>query len=177
MRNSSVCDRQGVPIRQRGRPSQGEMTAGCPCGKLTRAAWPAPLFRDRRAPLSPEANAVQPGSQGCDSQQVMTAASRSLNPAGTCESGMAKESQARWKISPRSMRTLTPTGRSPERRADGSPTLSEGEGGKLWPESHSQDLPTRVKTDLTIARFFLTEAQGSYCTQFLMGQGEDGRKL
>ncbi|XDA69633.1 hypothetical protein R6Z07F_000005 [Ovis aries] len=36
---------------------------------MPRAARPAPLFRDRRAPLSPEANAAQPGSQGCDSQQ------------------------------------------------------------------------------------------------------------
>ncbi|KAI4591271.1 hypothetical protein MJG53_002320 [Ovis ammon polii x Ovis aries] len=43
--------------------------------------------------------------------------------AGPWESGMAKESQARCKISPRSLRTLTPTGRSPERRADRSPTL------------------------------------------------------
>ena len=107
----------------------------------------------------------------------MTPASWSLNPAGTWESGMAKESQARWKISPWSLRTLTPTGQSTERRADRSPTLSKGEGGKLWPESHSWDLPTRLKTDLIVARFFLTEAQGSYCTQFLMGQGEDGRKL
>ena len=164
MRNSSGCDRQGVPIRQRHRLSQGETTGGGPCGKLPRAAQPAPLLRDRRAPSSPDASAAQPGSQGCDSQQVMAPAPRSLNPAGTWESGMAKESQARWKISPRSLRTLTPTGRSPERRAHRSPTLSEGEGGKLWPESHSWDLPTRVKTDLTVARFFLTEAQGSYCT-------------
>ena len=131
MRNSSVCDRQGVTIRQRGRPSQGEMTAGCPCGKLTRAAWPAPLFRDRRAPLSPEANAVQPGSQGCDSQQVMTPASWSLNPAGTCESGMAKESQARWKIGPWSLQTLISTGRNTERNADWSPTLSKGRAGSF----------------------------------------------
>ena len=29
--------------------------------------YEAPLFRDRREPLSPEANANQPGSQGCDS--------------------------------------------------------------------------------------------------------------
>ena len=49
----------------------------------------SPSVQDRRAPLSPEANAVQPGSQGCDSQQVMTPASRSLNQAGTWESGMA----------------------------------------------------------------------------------------
>ena len=78
VRNSRGCDRQDIPIRQRDRQSQGETRGGCLCRKLTRAAWPAPLFRDRREPLSPEANANQPGSQGCDSQQVMTSASWSL---------------------------------------------------------------------------------------------------
>ena len=126
VRNSSGCDRKDIPIRQRDRQSQGEMTGGCLCGKLTRAAWPTPLFRDRQAPLSPEANANQPGSQGCDSQQVMTLASWSLYQMGTCESGMAKESQARWKIGPWSLQTLTPTGQNTERSADHLPTLSEG---------------------------------------------------
>jgi len=91
----------------------------------------SPLFRDRRAPLSPEANANQSGAQGCDSQQVMTSAFWSLNQVGTCESGMAKESQARWKIGPWSLQTLTPTGRNTERSADCSPTLSEGRGGSF----------------------------------------------
>ena len=63
--------------------------------------------------------------QGCDSQQV-TSGFWSLNQAGTCKSGMATESQARWKVSPRSLQTLTPTGRNTERSADRSPTLSEG---------------------------------------------------
>ena len=57
VRNSSGCERQDVPIRQRDRQNQGETRGGCLCRKLTRAAWPAPLFRDRREPLSPEANA------------------------------------------------------------------------------------------------------------------------
>ena len=131
VRNSSGCDRQDAPIRQRDRQSQGETTGGCLCGKLTRAAWPAPLFSTRQTPLSPEANANQPGSQGCDSQQVMTSASWSLYQMGTCESGMAKESQARWKISPWSLQTLTPTGQNTERRADWSPTLSEGRAGSF----------------------------------------------
>ena len=131
MRNSSGCDRQDVPIRQRDRQSQGETRGGCLCGKLTRAAWPAPLFRDRRAPLLPEANANQPGSQGCDSQQVTTSAFWSLNQAGTCKSGMVTESQARWKVSPRSLQTLTPTGRNTERSADHLPTLSAGRGGSF----------------------------------------------
>ena len=91
----------------------------------------SPLFRDRRAPLSLEATANQPGSQGCDSQQVMTPASWSLYQMGTCESGMAKESQARWKIGPWSLQTLTPTGRNTERSADWSPTLSEGRAGSF----------------------------------------------
>ena len=131
MRNSSGCDRQDIPIWQRDRQSQGETTGGCLCGKLTRAAWPAPLFRDRRAPFSPEANANQPGSQGCDSQQVMASASWSLYHMGTCESGMAKESQARRKIGPWSLQTLIPTGRNTERNADWSPTLSEGRAGSF----------------------------------------------
>ena len=131
MRNSSGCDRQDAPIRQRDRQGQGEMTGGCLCGKLTRAPWPAPLFRDRWTPLSPEANAKQPGSQGCDSQQITRSAFRFLNQAGTCESGMAKESQARWKIGPWSLQTLTTTGQNTERRADWSPTLSEGRVGSF----------------------------------------------
>ena len=69
--------------------------------------------------------------QGCDSQQVMMSAFWSLNQVGTCESGVAKESQARWKIGPWSLQTLTPTGRNTERSADWSPTLSEGMGGSF----------------------------------------------
>ena len=65
-------------------------------------------------------------AQGCDSQQVRTPASWSLYQMGTCESGMAKESQARWKIGPWSLQTMTPTGRNTERSADHLPTLSEG---------------------------------------------------
>ena len=65
-------------------------------------------------------------AQGCDSQQVRTPASWSLYQMGTCESGMAKESQARWKIGPWSLQTLTPTGQNTDRSADRSPTLSEG---------------------------------------------------
>ena len=126
VRNSSGCDRQDVPVRQRDRQGQGETTGGCLCGKLTGEVWPAPLFRDRQEPLLPEANANQPGPQGCDSQQIMTSAFRSLNQAGTCESGMAKESQARWTIGPWSLQILTPTGWNTERRSDRSPTLSDG---------------------------------------------------
>ena len=81
--------------------------------------------------MSPEANANQPVFQGCDSQQVMTSASWSLYQMGTCESGMAKESQARWKIGPWSLQTLTPTGQNTERRADWSPTLSKGRVGSF----------------------------------------------
>ena len=66
------------------------------------------------------------GSQGCDSQQAMTPGSWSLYQVGTCESGMATDSQARWTVSPWSLQTLTPTGANTERRADRSLTLSEG---------------------------------------------------
>lgn len=118
VRNRSGSDRQDFPVRQRDRPSQGEMTGGCLCGNLTRAAWPAPLFRGRQTPLSPEANMNQLGSQGSDSQQIMTPGSWSLYQAGTCESGMARDSQARWTVSPWSLQTLTPTGGNTERRAD-----------------------------------------------------------
>lgn len=133
VRNSSGCDRQDFPVRQRDRLSQGEMTGACLCGKLTRAAWPAPLFRG----FTPEANSNQPGSQGCDSQQVMTPGSSSLYQAGTCELGIATESQDRWTVSPWSLQTLTPTGANTERRADRSPTLTEGRRQEAWPESHS----------------------------------------
>ena len=126
VRNSSGSDNQDFPERQKDRLSHGETTGGCLCGKLTRAAWPAPLFRGRRTPLSPEANANQPGSQGCDSQQAMTPGSGSLYQVGTCESGMATDSQARWTVSPWSLQTLTRTGVNTEIRADRSLTLSEG---------------------------------------------------
>ena len=69
--------------------------------------------------------------QGCDSQQVMTSASWSLYQMGTCESGMAKESQARWKIGPWSLQILISTGRNTERNADWSPTLSKGRAGSF----------------------------------------------
>ena len=85
-----------------------------------------PLFRGRQMPLSPKANVNQQWSQGCDSQQVMTPGSWSLYQVGTCESGMAMDSQARWTVSPWGLQTLTPTGVNTERRADWSPTLREG---------------------------------------------------
>ena len=66
VRNSSGCDRQDVPVRQRDRQSQDETTGGCLCGKLTGEVWPVPLFGDRWTPFSPEANTNQLGSQGCD---------------------------------------------------------------------------------------------------------------
>ena len=120
-----------MPQKARDRQSQGEMTGGCLCGKLTGEVWPVPLFGDRWTPFSPEANTNQLGSQGCDSQQVMTSASWSLYQMGTCESGMAKESQARWKVSPWSLQTLTPTGQNTERSADHSPTLIKQRAGSF----------------------------------------------
>ena len=70
-------------------------------------------------------------AQGCDSQQVRTPASWSLYQMGTFESGMAKESQARRKIGPWSLQTLSLNGQNQERRADWSPTLSEGRAGSF----------------------------------------------